>query len=255
MRWLLLRGLTRDARHWGDFPDVFARAIDAEEVRALDLPGNGALHAQPSPADIAGMVAACRRELGLGEEGALPPFGIVALSLGAMVATAWAAAHPEEIVGVVLVNTSMRPFCPFPQRLRPHNYGTLLRLLCSGSDISVERTILKLTSNRHAADGELLARWADWRGRCPVSWRNALRQLWAAARFHAPPSPPVPVLLLAGAGDRLVDHRCSLRLAERWHCALALHPSAGHDLPLDEPQWVAAAVADWLAAAVSAQRP
>jgi hypothetical protein len=28
---------------------------------------------------------------------------------------------------------------------------------------------------------------------------------------------------------------------------LIMHPSAGHDLPLDAPDWVAEAVAGWLA--------
>lgn len=56
----------------------------------------------------------------------------------------------------------------------------------------------------------------------------------------------MPQLLLAGAGDRLVGYRCSLRLAEHWRAGLALHPTAGRDLPLDDSQRVAATVADWL---------
>jgi hypothetical protein len=44
--------------------------------------------------------------------------------------------------------------------------------------------------------------------------------------------------VLAGAGDRLVDPTCSRRLAAAWACPLAVHPWAGHDLPLDDAQWV-----------------
>jgi len=54
-------------------------------------------------------------------------------------------------------------------------------------------------------------------------------------------------IVLAGAGDRLVDPRCSLAIARRWHCPLALHPEAGHDLPLDDGAWVAREVRGWCA--------
>jgi hypothetical protein len=60
------------------------------------------------------------------------------------------------------------------------------------------------TTLRGAAQAGVLSAWTDCaRGR-PVSRRNALRQLWAAARYHAPASrPPCPVLLPAGAAERL----------------------------------------------------
>jgi pimeloyl-ACP methyl ester carboxylesterase len=48
----------------------------------------------------------------------------------------------------------------------------------------------------------------------------------------------VPLLLLASRGDALVDPRCSLAIAQRWACEIAMHPWAGHDLPLDDADWV-----------------
>jgi hypothetical protein len=47
--------------------------------------------------------------------------------------------------------------------------------------------------------------------------------------------------------DQLVNVQCSLTLAERWHCSIKLHPTAGHDLPLDDGIWVAQQVKDWIA--------
>jgi hypothetical protein len=35
------------------------------------------------------------------------------------------------------------------------------------------------------------------------------------------------------------------RLARYWQAAFAEHPSAGHDLPLDDGAWVAGQVAQW----------
>ncbi|MES3014699.1 MAG: alpha/beta hydrolase, partial [Pseudomonadota bacterium] len=58
-------------------------------------------------------------------------------------------------------------------------------------------------------------------------------------------APAVPLLVLASLRDALVDVRCSTGLAQRWHADIALHPDAGHDLPLDDAAWVAEQVARW----------
>lgn len=248
--WILLRGLTREARHWGDFPEQLAGRLPTARLLAVDLPGNGALCAQTSPTRVGALGAAVRAQLAA--LGAVPPYHLLAMSLGAMVAIDWALRHPGEVSGAVLINTSLRGLSPVHHRLRPANYACLLGLALTRSDAARERAILALTSRRqrsaHAADA-LVERWCAYRRECPVSARNALRQLLAAARFRVPPAPPpVPLLLLSGAGDALVDARCSLRLAERWRVPHAVHPSAGHDLPLDDAPWVAQAIADWLAA-------
>ena len=39
--WILLRGLTREASHWGAFAGDFQTALPQAQVVALDLPGNG----------------------------------------------------------------------------------------------------------------------------------------------------------------------------------------------------------------------
>jgi pimeloyl-ACP methyl ester carboxylesterase len=88
-----------------------------------------------------------------------------------------------------------------------------------------------------------------------VSGANALRQLWAAARFSTPrAAPQLPLLVLASAADGLVDPRCSQRLAQAWGAPMRTHPTAGHDLPLDAGAWVACEVAAWLDAPDQAPR-
>ena len=243
--WIFLRGLTREAAHWGGFPAVFQRAMPAARTITPDLPGNGQRHREASPASVAGMVAACRAEVA--RQGIATPVHLLAMSLGAMVAMEWARVAPAEVAACVLINTSVRPFSPFYQRLLPHNHTTLLRLaLAPGSPQDAERAILRMTSNRAQAHEPVVQEWAATRAQRPVSAANALRQLVAAARFTAPAVAPIPqVLLLASEHDRLVDSRCSRALAHAWHCPLALHPTAGHDLPLDDPHWVADQVRRW----------
>lgn len=244
-RWIFLRGLSRESRHWGEFPEVFGQAIPEAEVLTLDLPGNGQLHGMDSPADVVSMAEYCRAELI--RRGLPPPYHLLAMSLGAMVAVVWADRHPEEIAGSVLINTSLRPCSPFYRRLRPVNYPALLCLLLGGSPRQWEETILRLTSRLIAAPGAVVDRWMTYRQDSPVSHRNALRQLLAAARYRAPAGRPMtPTLLLTSAQDALVDTRCSQALAARWQAAIAVHPEAGHDIPLDDGRWVARTVADWL---------
>lgn len=241
--WILLRGLTRECGHWGEFPHQLAARLPAARILAIDLPGNGTLHRQSSPTRIADMVQAARAQLqALGVAG---PCHLLAMSLGAMVAVAWAAAHPAEIAGGVLINTSLRGISPFYRRLRPSSYPILLGVLARRDPRAREAAILRLTSR--TAPAAALDHWVTLRRLHPVSPRNALRQLAAAARFRAPAQPPaVPLLLLSGGGDALVDPRCSAELAARWHLPLRRHPSAGHDLPLDAGPWVAECIAAWL---------
>jgi pimeloyl-ACP methyl ester carboxylesterase len=239
--WVLLRGLTREARHWDGFPARLAQSLHRARVIALDLPGNGALHRLRSPPRIAAMATYCRIELH--RLGIAPPYHLLAMSMGAMVATAWAMEAPQELAAAVLVNTSMRPFSSFTQRLRPENYAALLRLvLTRANDLAWERAVLAMTSRaRTRDDAALLQSWVAYRREQPVSAANALRQLVAAARFCAPAANPFHrVLLLGSERDALVDVRCTRQLARHWACAMELHPWAGHDLPLDDPAWLVA---------------
>lgn len=250
--WILLRGLTREARHWGDVPDLFAARWSGAAVHCIDLPGNGRRHAETSPVEIGAMLAAVRGEVAA--RGLVPPYRLLALSLGGLVAIEWGSRHPHELAGAVLVNTSVRPFAPWFRRLRPNAWPALLRLLLDiEGDAVHEQLVLALTSAGHADAAPLrLADWIAWRRDCHVSRLSALRQLVAAARYRAPSAPPaVPLLVLAGAADRLVYPRCSMQLAQRWGSAFALHPQAGHDLPLDDAHWLVERVADWLQAATA----
>lgn len=242
--WVLLRGLTREARHWGEFPSTLRAACGDAAVYAIDLPGNGRLNRQRSPLQVAAMAENCRAQLR--ERGLAPPYFVLAMSLGAMVAVAWATDYPEELGGCVLINTSLRPFSPFHQRLRAPNYLPLLRLLLPGGDVGQrECTILRLTSSG-TADPARLAAWIAYARQNPVSAPNALRQLLAAARYRAPADKPAtPLLILGSAQDQLVDPRCSRRLAVHWATAYAEHPTAGHDLPLDDAPWVVGQVRGW----------
>jgi pimeloyl-ACP methyl ester carboxylesterase len=246
--WVLLRGLMRESRHWGEFTAQFRKAMGAQQVVTLDFPGNGALHQQTSPGSVAEMANSCRSQLK--QLGYAPPYRVLALSLGAMVAVEWSEQHPAELERMVLINTSLALHNPFYHRLRPSNYPALSRFLICSSNIQRERLILQITSDKertHQQETDLLEQWVAYARECPVTRANILRQLRAAITYRAASTTPTtPVLLLGGQQDRLVNVKCSLALAKRWGCEIRLHPTAGHDLPLDDGEWVAQQVKEWI---------
>ena len=241
--WVLLRGLTREARHWGDLPAQLAAAV-ARPVITLDLPGNGQFNALASPTTVRGMTDFVRAQLQA--MGHAPPYQLLAMSLGGMVATDWAQTWPQEVARLVLINTSMRPHSRLTERLRPAHWPQLALLAARWQDADyAERVIHTLTCNRHDTQATDLAHWAHLRKTTPVTEANAQRQLWAAARFIcAPLRPPCPTLLLSSGSDHLVHPHCTGRLATAWQALHHQHPWAGHDLPHDDARWLVQRVMD-----------
>jgi pimeloyl-ACP methyl ester carboxylesterase len=253
--WILLRGLTREARHWDDMPDALRAAGvlgNDDRLVALDLPGNGALSAVSSPTSVTAMTTQVRTAA-LGA-GLTPPYRLFAMSLGGMVAVDWAQRHALEIDAMVLINTSLRPFSRAWERLRPQAWPAAWRIGSNWQDAArCETGIHALTCARSATRDADVTRWTAIRQSAPVTRVNALRQLAAAARYRAASRRPAcATLVLSSRGDGLVSPACSRKLAEAWHLPHRIHPWAGHDLPHDDPAWVARAVSTWLAESMPA---
>jgi pimeloyl-ACP methyl ester carboxylesterase len=157
-------------------------------------------------------------------------------------------AHPEQVAGAVLINTSAGGLSLPWQRARPWAMGQILAAMATTDPLARERRIHALTSNRPDRAEEVVALWADLARRQAVTRANVVRQLVAAARFRAAHPPAIPVLVLASSRDRLVDPTCSHALATHLHAPLEEHPTAGHDLPLDDPEWVVDRIRGWAAA-------
>jgi pimeloyl-ACP methyl ester carboxylesterase len=222
----------------------------ADHVVTPELPGNGARHGERSPLRVGGMTAALRAQVD-----AAPPYVLVALSLGGMVALDWASRHPQEVAACVLINSSFGGVSPWWHRLRPRSYPSLLRLASPGVSLQArEEGVLRLTSRR-GSDPLVIRAWVELARRHPVARSNLLRQLFAAARFRVPSNPPsLPLVLLASERDALVSVRCSQALANRWRVPLRLHPDAGHDLPLDDPGWLLQELRAWRATVMQPPR-
>lgn len=250
--WLLLRGLSRESGHWGLFPSQLLEQLQLEQPGArivmLDLPGNGELHEQKSPTRVPAMVEVCRAELE--RRGIRGPVHLLAMSLGAAVASDWIERYPREVAAAVLINSSLRPFSPVYRRMRPLSYLALLLLsLSRHGSRRREARVLDMTTQLLEQREAVLDDWVALQRQHPVGVRNTARQWLAALRYRASRARPVvPVLLLCSKADALVDWRCSQAVSRAWGSPLRLHTRAGHDLPLDDGPWVALAIGDWLRA-------
>lgn len=258
MRWVLLRGLVREQRHWLDFPSFFAANVKSPdgsptEVVLLDLPGFGTQNDAVVPGSVVEFVDDMRVRLhkivpGFGGGG--EPCGLFAVSLGGMVALTWLARHPGDFSCGVVVNSSLGDLSPLWHRMQPHNWGRIARAPFL-SPRARERMLLGMTRHQGNLDKDA-DRYAAIAVDTVPKKKNFLGQLRAAIRVKSPAKLEVPALVLASVGDNLVSWKCSEAIANKLSLPLKLHKgtgtdAAGHDLPLDAPAWVCARVNEWTA--------
>lgn len=245
--WILLRGLGRETAHWGGFLSQLQEAFPLANIHALDLPGSGKLNQQDSPANIQALVEAVR-QAAASENLFNPPCILLGLSLGGMVAWQWLLQFPNDACAAVLINSSFASLSPFYRRLNWQSYPYMAKIMTASTDAERERLIVSLVSNAdEGTRAEITRRWADIRQQRPMSALNEIRQILAAARFKPNlQSPKQPVLLLNSLGDRLVSPACSLAIHQQYGLPICTHPTAGHDLPNDDGQWVVRQLQNWL---------
>lgn len=247
MKLVLLRGLVREAGHWLEFPSQLVQRLEpAPEIVCVDFPGCGKFHRTPALETIAAMTNHARAQLANAVPGAeSEPLVVIGISMGGMVALDWAQRFPDELASLVLINSSTGDQ-PFWWRLRPRAILYTLVALCVGQHWR-ERLMLSLISNNRTYFTRHLRQWLAIQRRHPVTRRSMVRMLLAAMRFKPQTSCRVPGLVLASISDQLVSVRASRALAERYQWPIHYHPIAGHDLPLDDPEWVLSEVCEWLA--------
>ena len=81
-RFVLVRGLAREAGHWHDFDAALRAHVPECTVERIDLPGNGSRWRERSPISTAEMAVALRSAVWDASDE--PPV-VIAISLGAMV--------------------------------------------------------------------------------------------------------------------------------------------------------------------------
>lgn len=234
--WIFLRGLTRGNIHWGAFPELFLAANPGAQVEYLEIPGNGFLSDQLTPTDPEEVIKFLRSISELAQSNAT--YHLCGISLGGMVALKWAQMYPDLVESVTVINTSLSQYSSIFQRLMPANYAKLLSALFNNVADEQEETILRITSNKFEQNKKYLDSFARFASEHKVTRSNFLRQLILAKNIHFHQFPDIKLNVLSAAKDRLVHSSCSGEIAKGLKGKLVIHPTSGHDLPLDEPEWL-----------------
>ncbi|MCG3864754.1 MULTISPECIES: alpha/beta hydrolase [unclassified Photobacterium] len=236
---ILLRGLFRDQFHWGTFCQTLKNHFPHSDIVCLDIAGNGARNDEKTPPSLKGIAQDLHEHFHI-----LRPqhqqADIIAISMGGMIALKWMAMFPNDIRKAILINTSTQSLSPFHQRLRWQRYADISQILWL-PNLKQEEKIIHLTSNKQWDSVELIAlshQWANWKEQHPISCKNMFNQLNASREFTLPNKLSQPIVLLTSQQDKLVNYQCSIALAHYWNLPINIHPTAGHDIPLDDPQWV-----------------
>ena len=240
---ILIRGLIREAAHWGDFLPHLRAHYPQAHFHCIDIPGAGVHFQTLSPLTISGIVDRMREDyLALKLDG---PANLIAISLGGMISVDWMRRYPQDFKTCVLMNTSFSDYSPVWQRLKPSAFLGLLKAPIQKGNAK-EYTILKVVSNS-TADYELnTQRWSEITHARPVSVANTFRQLLAATTFSTKGfKPSIPTLILASTNDRMVNVECSRVIAKTWGAPILENPTAGHDITLDAADWVIRQLSSW----------
>lgn len=246
---ILLRGLAREAEHWLDFPaQLRAQLGDNVQLHLVDFPGCGNYFNQPALTSVAAMTDHARAEITrnnitstTADENAVYVIGI---SMGGMVALDWAQRFPQALRGLVLINSSAGDH-PLWWRLRPSAWSTMIHALLASSRTR-ETQVLKIVSNNTVDYTQHLHQWLRIQQQRPVTRATIVTMLRAAAQFRPQPTCTVAGLVLASTHDRMVSVRASEAIARQFNWPIERHSSAGHDLPMDDPLWVATKLDHWL---------
>lgn len=244
MNWLLLKGLVREQRHWLDFPTKMEREIPGTRVHVLDLPGVGLASKEKAPFRLGKTVEHLRERwlpLVAAEAG---PWAVFGVSMGGMLALEWAHRFPEDFLAVVSANASAANLSMPYRRMRPPIWWGISRVGLTRDPVQRELQVLSMVTSSRSQDVELARLFAAFQRDKPVRFQTLFRQLIAAGTWRAPSKLKAKSLILLSEGDRFVHPSCSRALALRLGAELRTHPGAGHEITMDEPEWVLRTLAD-----------
>lgn len=243
----MLRGLVRSRKHWGPFYDRVQAAFPDREIITLDIPGNGELNKEESFTEMRRNVEYLRDALKAkvgNRKGDL-----LAISLGGMISFEWMKRYPNDFEHAILVNTSLKGVCPLHYRMKISSFLKLVKTRLTSSIAKRENAILKIISNDTKKHPVVLEKNIQLAYDHPVSSKNAARQIWSAITYK-PDLEMVPqpkTLILGSHADQLVSGYCSEKIAAHWKLECKMHNNAGHELQLDDPDWVLTHMKHWYA--------
>lgn len=236
---LLIRGLSREKRHWGDFPELIEKELGMK-VHTLDNLGVGEFCQKTAPTTIRENVDFLQEQFENLYTQHPGEWYLLGISLGGMFAIEWAN-RINPFQKVFVVNSSIKNLSPLFERLSPYALKMMTRALMLSGE-KQENILYDLTSYRtHTCEHGFYktAEWLRYRNEFPMSRPNFFRQLTAAATYKLTKKPKNKMVFMAARGDELCSWKSGEAIAK--FCDSPFHlceQPAGHDLPMDCPEFI-----------------
>ncbi len=236
----LLHGIGSQSASWAPQLDALGARY---RVVAWDAPGYGRsdalASAVPVAADYAATLAALWDALGLKKA------VVVASSLGALIAGAFAARWPARVAGLVLLNPAGGYGHTEPAEREALLAARLDRLAALGPAGMARSLAPGMLSPAASAESRALAAWSTAQLR-PDGYSQAARMLAGGSLTEDAVRYDGPVLVVAASGDTITPPASCEALAAAFpHGAYRLLEGPGHLSYLDVPDTVNALVADF----------
>lgn len=251
---------------------------------SYDRAGMGWSAPGPLPRDLPSQLEDLERLL---RAEAQPPYVLVGHSYGALMMRAYAARHPAETAGVLLVDPPALDEWAEPDDAHRARLAAGVRLSRRGALaarcglaqlaaglVAIGALRLAAACARLISGGKLRAR-SDFNftpaTKLPPEFKPAMRRFWSSAHFYealasqmetlpaacaavaaAPPLGDTPLIVLSATDTPAAQRAEHIRVASQ--SRRGQHRSArasGHWIPLEEPELVLAAIGDLLAAAAA----
>lgn len=244
MNFYLIRGLSRESGHWGDFVTIFESQFPNASITLMDLPGFGVFNSCNSPLSIKKIVDFLKFNYLIDKD---EDNYLVASSLGGIVALDWITRFQDDFRGLVIMNTSFNSICTFSERVRKKSKLDIIKIFLSSKIESKERLTLNINTNFPELHLKTLSEWVEIQKIRKVKRKNVLFQSIAGLTYK-----PISIfrktsiLTLASKKDKLVCESCFEKVNQFLGGKLVWNENAGHCIPLDDPYWVLNEIVIWI---------
>ncbi len=205
---LLIPGLAKETHHWEPFSQMLEEQIPLSKTHLLEISSVSEKINLGSFKRIEKYTNELREEWLYLKDKHHGPWVIMSLSLGGMIGMDWCNRFPQDMASLILINSSA---------------GNL--------SLPLHRFNLK-------AMGLVLTHFFKESAEHPINKSSFLKQIYALTSFKVPNEINCPIKVLASKKDNIVSYKCSEVIAKRFSTRATLHNEAGHNLPLDDPQWL-----------------
>lgn len=239
---VLIRGLGREARHWGQTIDELKKTFPDAEILTPDLPGAGILNQVKVPHGVPKFIPILKEQVSLNpDEENL----VVGLSLGGMCVIEWVKQFPMDFKAAVVMNTSLGDVSMPWMRFRPSFIPQMFAVTQKDAK-TFEREVLKFVSNNPKVWDENVELALRLHQERPMSFKALIDQIVSGAIYRSKINVfPIPLLVMASIKDHLVNVDCSIKISEKFKADIVYHPWGGHEISMDDPQWVSEEMRSW----------